>query len=93
MADLDEEVVGFMRLRFEEKTWGKGCEVDTIVVTDRLRGREIGHRLMREAERFARDCGATGLRVNVAAANERGLSFYVALGFELLALRYGKDLD
>lgn len=92
VAERGNRVIGFMRLRMEEKTWGRGCEVDTVVVTERARGKGVGERLMAHAEEVARANEATGMRVNVLSANDRGRSFYEKLGYELLAHRFGKDL-
>lgn len=86
------EVVGFLKLFFEEKSWGLACEVETLVVDERVRGTGVGDALMRRAEEVAREEGALGMRVNVLHLNEEGRRFYERDGYRAVAIRYGKSL-
>ncbi len=91
-AQLEGRIGGFAQLSFVEKPWGKGCEMDTLVVDESERGNGIGSDLVAAAERYAKDAGAKGIRANVVAANKQGWSFYEREGYELFAVRYGKSL-
>lgn len=92
LAEDGERLMGFVQLSFVEKPWGKGCEMDTLVVDESQRGRRIGSQLVAAAERHAKDTGAKGIRANVVASNEQGRRFYEREGYELFAVRYGKSL-
>ena len=92
VAVLEDEVRGFTKLIVEDKPWGLSCEVETLIVDEELRGRGIGTLLMEAAEKTAAAAGALGIRVNVLRLNERARSFYQRLGYEAIAVRYGKSL-
>jgi len=84
--------VGFVKLFFEEKSWGLVCEVETLVIDEQARARGIGTALMRHAEQVARDEGAIAMRVNVLRHNSDGRRFYERDGYRPIAVRYGKTL-
>jgi ribosomal protein S18 acetylase RimI-like enzyme len=52
----------------------------------------VGARLVAAGETAAVARGAGGMRVEVVVENERGRAFYERLGYEGLAVRYGKPL-
>ena len=43
-------IAGFVKLFFEEKSWGLVCEVETLVIDEQVRAQGIGTALMRHAE-------------------------------------------
>ena len=92
VAAQDDLVLAFMKIHFETKPWGLSCEVDTMVVDDKWRGRGIGTQLLEEAEEIARKHGATGIRVDVLIPNYDGREFYERAGYEAFAVRYGKPV-
>lgn len=92
LAEVDGEVVGFVRFSFVEKPWGLACEVATLVVAEAWRGRGIGKQLMIESERIAARQGARGMRVDVLIENEGGRLFYGREGYGAFAVRYGKPV-
>lgn len=80
-----ERVIGFLsgELRegsptFSPKTW---ASVDDIYVTPDQRSRGVGRELVRRCREWARDRGADGVSLQVAAANERARRLYQDLGF------------
>jgi ribosomal protein S18 acetylase RimI-like enzyme len=93
VAVFEEEVRGYAKLIVEDKPWGLSCEVETLVVEEKLRGRGIGTKLMEAAERTAAEAGALGIRVNVLRLNERARGFYQRRQYEAIAVRYGKHLS
>ena len=90
---LDEgKVVAFARFFYEEKSFGTACEVETLVVDEEIRGRNMGRMVLEHVEELARSEGATGMRVNVLNLNADGRRFYERLGYEPVAIRYAKKL-
>ncbi len=85
VAENDSEVVGFLsgEIRegspaFSPKTW---AAVEDIYVTRTYRSRGIGRALVDACAEWARDKGANGVSLQVAAGNERARKFYETLGF------------
>ena len=92
VAERGPDVVAFLKLFFEQKSWGRSCEVETLVVDDSVRDRGIGSALMERAEEVAREEGARAMRVNVLHMNHEGRRFYEHRGYRTIAVRYGKPL-
>ncbi|QIN79500.1 GNAT family N-acetyltransferase [Rubrobacter marinus] len=85
VAESDGEVVGFLsgEIRegspaFSPKTW---AAVEDIYVTQEHRSRGVGRSLLDACAGWARDKGADGVSLQVAAGNERARKFYDELGF------------
>lgn len=92
VASTDDRIIGFTRLRLVDKPWGTGCEMDTIVVDPLHRSGGGGRRLIAAAETWAKQQGATAMRANVLAVNDRARAFYEREGYDMFAVRYGKPL-
>ena len=92
LATIDGRTVGFVHYYFGTKPWGTSLEIETLVVDEAHREREIGARLMEHAENAGRAEGAKGVRVHVFYVNERGKKFYEDLGYGPTSIRYGKTL-
>jgi ribosomal protein S18 acetylase RimI-like enzyme len=93
VAEAAGGVVGFVRLSFTARPWGKACEINTLVVGEASRGGGVGRALMVAAERTAAEGGAQGVRLDILVGNDDGARFYEELGYELFAWRYGKMLE
>jgi GNAT superfamily N-acetyltransferase len=85
VAELDGRTVGFIsgELRegsptFRQKTW---ASVDDVFVEPDYRNRGMGRALLKSVEAWAKERGADGISLQVAAANGRGRKFYGELGF------------
>lgn len=85
VAVLDGETIGFISgdLRegsptFHPKTW---ASVDDVYVASGYRSLGVGRALLENVESWAREKDASGISLQVAAANERGRDFYERLGF------------
>lgn len=95
VAERDGEVVGFLsgELRegspaFKPKTW---AAVEDIYVAPEHRSLGIGHALFRECQEWARQRGANGVSLQVAAGNLRARKFYEALGFREVSVYEVKE--
>ncbi len=66
--------------------------IGSVGVTARRRGQGIGAALMRQAEVWASERGATELRLNVWAFNEPALAMYRELGYEVRSHQFAKVL-
>lgn len=92
VAERAGSVIGFLKLFFEEKSWGRSCEVETLVVAEEARAHGVGTALMKRAEADGREGGAVAMRVNVLRSNPDGRRFYERDGYRPIAVRYGKPL-
>lgn len=90
VAVLEDETIGFVSgdLRegspaFSPKTW---ASVDDIYVAPGYRSLGVGRALLENVESWAHEKGASGISLQVAAANERGRRFYGGLGFREVSI-------
>lgn len=90
VATVGDRTVGFIsgELRegsptFQPKTW---ASVDDVFVDPDHRSGGIGHALIASVEAWARQKGADGVSLQVAAANARGRKFYEDLGFREISV-------
>lgn len=63
---------------FRQRTW---ASVDDVFVEPESRNLGIGRALLQSVEAWAKERGANGISLQVAAANRRGRKFYEELGF------------
>ena len=85
VAELDGQIVGTMQLTFTPSMSHQGsrrCTVESVRVDASMRGRGIGHEMMRWAIERAREkgCGSIQLTTNNARADAH--RFYKSMGFE-----------
>jgi GNAT superfamily N-acetyltransferase len=85
VAESGGQTVGFIsgELRegsptFRQRTW---ASVDDVFVEPDSRNLGIGRTLIQSVEAWAKERGANGISLQVAAANRRGRKFYEELGF------------
>ena len=83
-------VVGFISGELREgsptflpKTW---ASVDDVFVEPDHRNRGMGRALLRSVGEWARERGASGISLQVAAANARARKFYEELGFREISV-------
>lgn len=87
MAEVEEEVIGFINVRFEHESQMylsslvDYAYISDIVVLQAYRGRGIGTILLQQAEAFARQQGATVLKIEVLARNQQAADVYQHAGF------------
>jgi len=85
VAEYDGRSVGFVsgELRessptFRPKTW---ASVDDVFVESNYRNLGVGRALVEGVKAWAKERGADGVSLQVAAANAKGRKFYEDLGF------------
>lgn len=94
----EHRLLGFVRLAFHEVGSHQGLvprcyvEVEEVLVREVYRGHGIGHRLMLEADRWARDKGATEVELAVWEFNQVALKLYEELGYRTLRRQMLKPL-
>ena len=90
VAVADGRVVGFISGELREgsptflpKTW---ASVDDVFVEPDHRNRGMGRALLQSVGEWARQRGASGISLQVAAANARARKFYEELGFREISV-------
>ena len=85
VAEYAGRTVGFISSELQEgsptfqaKTW---ASVDDVFVEPDHRNLGVGRALLERVKEWAKERGADGVSLQVAAANERGRKFYEVLGF------------
>ncbi len=97
IAEREGRAVGYamVTLGAGPATWDLGdrvVEVETIAVLAEERGAGVGHELIAEAGRVAREWGAGALSVGLAHTNDGARRFYEREGFGLFYLQMVRDL-
>lgn len=90
VAEVGDRTVGFIsgELRegsptFRPKTW---ASVDDVFVEPEHRNLGVGRALIESVGRWARERGADGISLQVAAANGRARKFYEEMGFREISV-------
>ena len=90
VAEAGGRVVGFVSGELREgsptflpKTW---ASVDDVFVEPDHRNRGMGRALLQSVGEWARQRGASGISLQVAAANARARKFYEDLGFREISV-------
>lgn len=87
VAEHDGETVGFVVVLAEERSAepdeppGTYALVSDLAVLEPWRRQGIGRALLEQAESFARNAGATEIRVSVLARNDPATDLYTQAGF------------
>jgi ribosomal protein S18 acetylase RimI-like enzyme len=97
VAEEAGTVVGFVAAAVINETHSllqpaRIVRIGSVGVAAHMRGQGIGSALMRHAEIWASQVGASELRLNVWAFNEPALSMYRELGYELHSYNFAKVL-
>jgi GNAT superfamily N-acetyltransferase len=90
VAAAGDRTVGFISGELREgsptflpKTW---ASVDDVFVEPDHRNLGVGRALLKSVEAWAKERGANGVSLQVAAANARGRKFYTDLGFREISV-------
>jgi GNAT superfamily N-acetyltransferase len=97
VAERDHRVIGYAMVTVGEgpATWDLGertLVIETLVVAPEERGAGVGHALLEEAERAAREAGADTMAVGLVHTNEAGRRFYEREAFGLFYVEMVADL-
>ncbi len=90
VAESDGERVGLLWLRIP--SLGDAAFVFDVEVQTQQRGKGFGRAIMLAAESYARDRGATALRLHVFGSNTVARSLYESLGYETTNVNMSKSL-
>jgi GNAT superfamily N-acetyltransferase len=83
VSEVGDKVVGLAGL-LSAHEMSDGGEIEPVVVTNSLRSKGIGTKLVERVVKEAKKRGVRFLRIRPVARNERAISLYVRLGFDLM---------
>ena len=97
LAEEGQVAVGFITVQIttlnspllQPATIGR---IGSVCVCENMHGQGIGRALMAQTERWARDQGATDIRLVVWAFNEGARHLYSELGYEVRTIEMGRSL-
>lgn len=97
VAKAGDEVIGYLvggpAESEDYRTVESLYEASSMWVNDKYRGEGIGTKLISRFESWAKEKGATRLKVVVSAKNEGAINLYRKTGFEDYDLILEKDID
>jgi ribosomal protein S18 acetylase RimI-like enzyme len=79
IAAVGSSVVGFIYAQFYE--WNRLAQIQGLAVDPGYHRQGVASKLVKNAERFARERGARGIYVDTPTLNQRGRNFYEAIGY------------
>jgi ribosomal protein S18 acetylase RimI-like enzyme len=95
LAESAGEAVGFMSLRLVPYLDQDvpDAEVMNLFVRSEARRQGVARRLIEEAERVAREAGATSVHIMTGAENREAQAFYLAAGYEMANVSFERFLE
>ncbi|HEX8317467.1 GNAT family N-acetyltransferase [Longimicrobium sp.] len=95
VAEVDGEVVGMIGL---QRGWAYEHDrpvvrILALVVSEVMRGRGVGARLVDEAEEWADERGAYAVHLTTSLHRDEAHRFYERMGFERTGWRYVRRMD
>ena len=99
VAHAGGEILGFVQIAIRDTppipilVPRRIAAVENLAVRSAFRRMGIGRALMRQAERWAEELGATEIELNVYEFNQAAFSFYRSLGYTTSSRRMGKRLS
>ena len=97
VCELESKVIGFATVGVFQDTSSliqpePYSRVGSVSIATQHQGKGIGRALMRHAENWARERGVEDIRLHVWDFNQRALSLYKELGYEIRSHVLGKRL-
>lgn len=89
---LEENLIGFLWLYKRKFLYETRLHVNQIVISNKFRGKGIGKRLMKEAERQAEHLGLETIDLFVSEKNTEALKMYTDIGYETERRLIKKDI-
>lgn len=92
VAQLNDDIIGYIKYEIlNDKTCKEILSINEVLVDEKYRGLGVGHQLMVEAEKMAKDYNITSLVVLNNNYLEEEVMFYKRQGFNLnIDRRYEK---
>ena len=92
VAQLNDDIIGYIKYEIlNDETCKKILSINEVLVEEKYRGLGVGHQLMVEAEKMAKDYNITSLVVLNNNYLEEEVMFYKRQGFNLnIDRRYEK---
>jgi len=79
LATIGSSVVGFIFVQFH--VWNQLAQIDGLAVDPNYHRQGVASELVKKAEEFAKEKRARGIYVDTPTLNQRGRSFYEAIGY------------
>lgn len=98
VAEVEGEIVGFVQVNIRETppipilVPRRVAAVENLAVREEFRRMGIGRALMRHAQRWAEELGASEIELTVFEFNQAAVSFYHSLGYAASSRRMSKRL-
>jgi GNAT superfamily N-acetyltransferase len=81
VSEVDNEIVGMALYYYRYSTWkGKRLYLEDLIVSETMRGRGLGEKLLNAIIEKARQTSCTGLMWQVLDWNEPAINFYKKFG-------------
>ena len=81
VSEVDDEIVGMALYYYRYSTWkGKRLYLEDLIVSETMRGRGLGEKLLNKIIEKARQTACTGLMWQVLDWNEPAINFYKKFG-------------
>lgn len=81
VAEVDGEVVGLSLYYYRYSTWkGKRLYLEDLIVSEKMRGKGLGEKLLEATIQQAKDDACTGVMWQVLDWNEPAINFYKKFG-------------
>ena len=81
VLEVESEIVGMALYYFRYSTWkGKRLYLEDLIVSETMRGRGLGEKLLESVIEKARQTACTGLMWQVLDWNEPAINFYKKFG-------------
>ena len=89
VAERGDEVVGFVHATNHDPVYAPPMKsIVALAVKDEFRHQGLGRRLVAAVEDWARETGASGVRVNADVMMSEALTFYKSQGFDYIRTQY-----
>lgn len=96
VAEIDGMIIGYLAGGITKtESWRpiKRSELENIFIKENFRDKEVGTKLFEKFLNWSSRKGAKKLFVDTYAKNEKAVSFYEKMGFELKSLVFEKDIS
>lgn len=82
VVEINQELVGYCSVIKQFSTWDAGhyLYLDCLFLEEKYRGNGVGHRLMSEIKKIARDFGCKQIQWQTPNFNKNAIRFYEKLG-------------